>query len=201
MTTTTERLSTVEQQLATATTHRNVLHETQASVTRELEAIGRPTGGNNTRWWSASKSRWLKSRRACISLHPNRGYALPVMSTLVGKPGLLATEQTVAKLTAERDELRAHAARWPSPDTTHSYRYTGKLGDHRMFVEATGEHKDVAPGDVVQLNERQAFTWRDRFEAVDEPVPTFRVTADGAVQPLPVTSHRDGEGSSPPPAA
>ena len=86
---------------------------------------------------------------------------VPIMHGLVSKPGLAQIERQIARLTQEVEELRVHVARWPTPTTTHPYRYIGP----RHITHFDG--RDLEPGDVVQLAENWAAD-TSRFEPVNE---------------------------------
>lgn len=83
---------------------------------------------------------------------------LPVMEPMLRRPGLIETDERIARLEADCKEWRAHEKRWPTAQTRHSYRYTGRP------YKATFDGKELVPGDIVQLSEGQAIAWADRFE-------------------------------------
>jgi hypothetical protein len=84
---------------------------------------------------------------------------------LEGQPGLRDTTRRIEVLQSQKARLSAHLERWPTPDTTHGYRYIG-----RPFGATVGGVR-LTPGDIVQLNESQSLSWRDRFEAVSDAMP------------------------------
>jgi len=85
----------------------------------------------------------------------------------VGKPGVVELERTIVALEREREALSRTLERWPTEDTKHPYRYTGRED------KASFDGRLLQPGDVVELLFRQARAWADRFEAVEpEPATT-----------------------------
>jgi hypothetical protein len=88
---------------------------------------------------------------------PSAGIPFEFMTCMNKRPGLQETDARIEILTAECKELRADLKRWPTPDTKHQYRYTGR--DYK--------HADLVKGDVVLLSEGQALAFADRFEAVE----------------------------------
>lgn len=83
----------------------------------------------------------------------------PGTEPMLRRPGLIETELRIAQLEADCKEWRAWEKRWPSADTKHDYRYTGRP------YKATVDGKELVPGDVVKLTENSAVAWADRFEA------------------------------------
>jgi hypothetical protein len=89
------------------------------------------------------------------------GIAFDALRPFVGLPGLAAIERTIARLTAERDELETYLDRWPDAQQTHAFRFIGRP----YKTQIAGRYLEF--GDIVDLTERQAAAWSDRFEAVE----------------------------------
>lgn len=92
---------------------------------------------------------------------PNHGIPFDFMACMNKRPGLIETDERIAQLEDECKELRAYCKRWPTADTKHEYRYTGKPDRH------TQDGKCLERGDVVLLSESAALALADRFEAVE----------------------------------
>ena len=83
----------------------------------------------------------------------------PVLSALVREPGLRDTRIFIARLTRECEELREHVARWPTPETTHPYRYVGR-------PNGRFNGQELMPGDVLELTQTRAKNLVNIFEPV-----------------------------------
>ena len=91
---------------------------------------------------------------------PNEGIPFDFMQCMNKRPGLIETDERIAIEEANCEKLRAYEKRWPTPDTKHHYRYTGK--PYRHTIDGVPLEK----GAVVLLAEGQALAFADRFEPV-----------------------------------
>lgn len=88
------------------------------------------------------------------------GITNPRLAERRGLPGLAELDRLLARLdrlrekVVERDEKRRTEV-WP-----RKFAYTGRSGD------AEWHGRNLQPGDVVELTEAQAKSWRDRFTPV-----------------------------------
>lgn len=99
-----------------------------------------------------------------------QGIAFPALELLVGKPGLRWLRVQKGRLEREVEQLRDFEAKWPTPETTRRFRYTGKP-NKCYWPTDEDPYRHLERGDVVELTKTRALAMRDLFEAVDETVP------------------------------
>ena len=157
------RLATIDLELDQ---HRPVLRamrDLHAKLAADREAMGRTqTAGDHYR--DAKLKESLSG--LVLGIAPEVGVFFEELSPFVGKPGIAELERIIAALEAEREELSAALSaflhRWPTATTMRPYRYIGREGKHRLEDGRMAE-----PGEIVELNQRQAHSLRDRFEPVE----------------------------------
>lgn len=151
-----EQLIERDRQLAEAVKWKLTLLAVEAEMTAKHDAI--PARSR----WAADHKRRADFKDAIAQIHnglcAEDGVIDPVMSALVGKPGLLQIDILIARLERECAELREHVTRWPTPDTTRPYRYKGRPDKARV------DGRYLVPGEVVEINETRATAMADLFE-------------------------------------
>ena len=130
-----------------------------ASLRHQQEAAGRP----RTKFQLHDHhARQEAMHLLDVGIAREMGIAFDELAPFVGKPGIEELARKLARLEHEQAELRAVLDRWPTEDTRHPYRYTGRPYQSRV------DGRELEPGDEVELTYTQALAWGDRFEAVSE---------------------------------
>lgn len=94
-----------------------------------------------------------------------QGIAFPELELLVGKPGLRWLRVQKGRLEREVEQLRDLEAKWPTPEATCKFRYTGKANKFRWPTDED-PYRHLERGDVVELTKTRAMAMRDLFEPV-----------------------------------
>ena len=157
-----ERLPLAVADVATAREHGRKLEIVLADFRHRRTALGERPRDPFEQRMAADLDEVPALLEAGLTKHD--GLTFAELAAFVGLPGLRATRHAIARLEAEIARLRAHLARWPTPETTHRYRYVGGEWKH------THAGRTLRRGEVVELNEAQAAAFADRFEAVIEEV-------------------------------
>lgn len=156
----TEELRAKEEQLVALKQWRTVLSKIVGELQRMRDLLPR----RRDRFQHIEYDRLTSALRYCeIGLEKQNGVAFvpfDLMAPMVGKPGFEETDDRIEALEAECTELRKWVKRWPTPDTTHEYRYTGRPDKTSI------DGRYVEPGDIVPLTETRALALADRFEPV-----------------------------------
>jgi hypothetical protein len=157
MTAKTQELHEKEIKLAAAKLHRVLLIAVRDELQRMLDLIPRRRNMHQHReFFGLTKALTYID----IGLTRNEGVPFDVMAPLLGKPGLLRTDETIEDLEIDCEELREHVKKWPTPSTKNKFKFIGRPDKH---------HRDgryLEPGDVVSLSESAATALADLFEAV-----------------------------------
>lgn len=105
-------------------------------------------------------------------VEPDTGITCPPLEALRGLPGLVELEEARDHLAARIALLEARQnIVWP-----RTFKYVGPRFRHYL------DTRYARPGDIVELDERQAALWSDRFEPVDtsEPVTSAPIEQEDA---------------------
>lgn len=96
------------------------------------------------------------------------------LAPIMDKPGIVRTRARIEDLQRERDDINAFHKRWPARDGR--FQYTGRPYKH------VHDNRRLETGDIIELTQSQAESWRDRFVPVSEGMPLTDLTARPPLQ-------------------